>query len=225
MAADPGSLDARGPRWQHLDVALLPIAVLSAALIPIHIGDIYSGLPAHPLFLHVPVVLIPLVTIAAVAIALRERWLAQIGLLVAVVGVAALIAMILTMGAGTALADKLSSRGAPFAGDQGGGFGNRPDYIAQHADAARQLRILMFLFVIGLVLLVLSDRIGRGLTRLGGIGELLARRPSGIVLRVAVVLLAIGCFVMVIRVGDLGAKAVWLDRTGGGGGPGGFGSP
>jgi hypothetical protein len=224
MAADPGSLEARGPRWQHLDVALLPIAVLSAALIPIHIGDIYSGLPAHPLFLHVPVVLIPLVTIAAVAIALRERWLAQIGLLVAAVGVAALIATILTMGAGTALADKLSSRGAPFAGDQGG-FGNRPDYISQHADAARQLRILMFLFVIGLVVLVLSDRVGRGLTRLGGVGELLARRPSGIVLRVAVVVLAIGCFVMVIRVGDLGAKAVWLDRTGGPGGGGGFGSP
>ena len=224
MAADPGTIDARGHRFEHLDVALLVVAVLSAALVPIHIGDIYSGLPAHPLFLHVPVVLIPLVTIAAVAVAVRERWLAQIGLLVAAVAVVALIGTILTMGAGTALADKLTQgRGTPFAGDPGAG--SRPDYISQHADAARQLRILMFLFVIGLVVLVLSDRAGRGLARLGGIGELLARRPSGIVLRVAVVVLAIGCFVMVIRVGDLGAKAVWLDRTGGPGGAGGLGSP
>jgi hypothetical protein len=221
MARDPGTSNARGHRFEHLDVTLLVVAVLSAALVPIHVGDIYSGLPAHPLFLHVPVVLIPLVTIATVAIALRERWLAQIGRLVAAVAVVALIGTILTMGAGTALADQLTQgRGTPFAGDPSAA--SRPDYISQHADAARQLRILMFLFVIGLVVLVLSDRVGRGLTRLGGIGELLARRPSGIVLRVAVVVLAIGCFVMVIRVGDLGAKAVWLDRTGGSSG---LGSP
>jgi hypothetical protein len=224
MAADPGALSTRGSRWEHLDVALLAVAFLSALLIPIHIGDIYSGLPAHPLFLHVPVILIPLVTIASVALVARVQWLVQYGLLVAAVAVVALIATVLTMGAGTALADKLSEAGR---GGEGGAFAGstgRPDYISQHADAARLLRILMFLFVIGLIVLVLSDRVGRGLTRLGRVGELIGRRPSGIVLRIGVVVLAIACFVQVIRVGDLGAKAVWLNRTGGGG-PGGFGSP
>ena len=83
----------------------------------------------------------------------------------------------------------------------------------------------MFLFVIGLVVLVLSDRVGRGLTRLGGAGALISRRPVALALRAGVVLLAIACFIQVIRVGDLGAKAVWLDRTGGGPPGGGFGSP
>ena len=36
-------------------------AMLSFALIPIKINTIYSGLPAHPLFLHVPVILLPVV--------------------------------------------------------------------------------------------------------------------------------------------------------------------
>jgi hypothetical protein len=225
MAADPGALPTRGSRWEHLDLALLALAFLSAALIPIHIGDIYSGLPAHPLFLHVPVILIPLVTIAAVALAARVQWLAQYGLLVAAVAVAALIATVLTMGAGTALADKLSEEGRGGGGVNPSAVADRPDYISQHADAARLLRVLMFLFVIGLVVFVLSDRVGRGLTRLGGVGELVSRRPITLVLRVGVVLLAIACFIQVIRVGDLGAKAVWLDRTRGGGPGGGFGSP
>jgi hypothetical protein len=224
MAADPGTLRTEGSRFEHLDVALLALAFLSAALIPVHIGDIYSGLPAHPLFLHVPVIMIPLVSIAAVALSARVQWLAQYGLLIATVAVGTLIATVLTMGAGTALADKLTSEGRGGGGVNPSASADRPDYISQHADAARVLRILMFLFVIGLVVLVLSDRVGRGLTRLGGVGALISRRPIALALRVGVVLLAIACFIQVIRVGDLGAKAVWLDRTGGGPG-GGFGSP
>lgn len=224
MADDPGTHATRGSRWQHLDLALLALAFLSAALIPIQIGDIYGGLPAHPLFLHVPVVLIPLVAIAAIALVARVQWLAQYGLPVAAVAVAALIATVLSMGSGSALAHKLRAEGRGGGGVNPSASADLPDYISQHAAAARLLRILMFLFVIGLVVLVLSDRVGRGLTRLGGVGDLISRRPIALVLRVGVVLGAIACLIQVIRVGDLGAKAVWLERTGGGPG-GGFGSP
>ena len=47
---------------------LAVLAVLSLALIPIHITTIYSGLPAHPLLLHVPVILIPVATIWALVL-------------------------------------------------------------------------------------------------------------------------------------------------------------
>ena len=50
------------------------LGVLTFALIPIKINTIYSGLPAHPLFLHVPVILIPVAALAALALAARPSW-------------------------------------------------------------------------------------------------------------------------------------------------------
>ena len=64
--------------------ALLGIAgLLTFVLIPVHFNTVYGGLPAHPLFVHVPVILIPTVgaalnllggvTIARAALGLLAR--------------------------------------------------------------------------------------------------------------------------------------------------------
>ena len=55
------------------------LGLLTFALIPIRINTIYSGLPAHPLFLHVPVILIPVVGVAALALVARPAWWAAQG--------------------------------------------------------------------------------------------------------------------------------------------------
>ena len=54
------------------------LAILSFALVPVHITTIYSGLPAHPLFLHVPVILIPVARSGAV-LAARPAWFRRSG--------------------------------------------------------------------------------------------------------------------------------------------------
>jgi hypothetical protein len=79
------------------------LGILTFALIPIRINTIYSGLPAHPLFLHVPVILIPVVGVAALVLAARPAWFPRHGVWVTLVTVVALGSLNLTMGAGKAL--------------------------------------------------------------------------------------------------------------------------
>ncbi len=41
--------------------------------------NLLAAIPSHPLFVHVPVVLVPLAAIGAIAIAVRPRWMAAYG--------------------------------------------------------------------------------------------------------------------------------------------------
>lgn len=193
---------------------LLCATVLCPALIPVHILEAYGGLPAHPLLLHVPVILIPVVTIWSLLLVARPAWVERQGLTAATVAVIALAGTILTAGAGEALRKALHL-GA------GGGFGDTGSLIARHAHAADILRLLMFAFVLVLIVYVLARRVaaGRilGRERLDGV---LSAQLTARVLATLLVGLAIGCGYFVFHTGDLGAKAVWANRLHGGSGGG-----
>jgi hypothetical protein len=197
------------------------LGLLTFALIPIRINTIYSGLPAHPLFLHVPVILIPVVGIAALALAARPAWWAAHGVWVTAVAVVGLGALNLTMGAGKALRADL---GIPIAGF--GGPGGQASLIARHEHAADLLRIFMILFT---ALLIVSLAVYRGESGLGisALDRLLAgvrdSAAATIALRAATAVLALLCLYFVFHTGDLGAKAVWQGRVHSGGGFGGAG--
>jgi len=109
MSSDTHAAPATRSGWSpaRLEAALLALWAVALLLIPIRIGTAYSGLPAHPLLLHVPVILIPVVSVAAVLFAFRPRLSARFGLALAAVGVAALAGTNLTMGAGQALRAQL----------------------------------------------------------------------------------------------------------------------
>lgn len=80
----------------------LLIGFLAAlAVIPIEIRSLF-GLPAHPLLLHAPVVLIPLLGIAAIALVIRRDWLARYGVALAIGAIVTLGATNLAVGAGEA---------------------------------------------------------------------------------------------------------------------------
>ncbi|HEX3688961.1 MAG TPA: DUF2231 domain-containing protein [Solirubrobacteraceae bacterium] len=202
------------------------LGVLTFALIPIKINTIYGGLPAHPLFLHVPVILIPAAGLAALALAARPGWWARHGVWVTLVAVVALGALNLTMAAGKALKQDL---GMPIAGF--GGAGGPGSLISRHEHAADLLRIFMILFTAVLIVslaLFRSDR-GAPVTGIGPVDGLVARLrsvPAVLVLaRAATAVLAVLCLYFVFHTGDLGAKAVWQGRIHGGGfGGGGAGS-
>jgi hypothetical protein len=204
------------PEW-----TLAILAVLTFALIPIKINTIYSGLPAHPLFLHVPVILIPVATIAAVVLAIWPRLYARHGIWVAAVAIVALGALNLTMSAGEALRSDL--------GLEGGGGPGPAGLIARHADAAGKLRILTIAFTALLLIAVAVYRtVGPRVTGLGpvdgGLQAIRSRVALGGVLRALVGVLALASLYFVFHVGDLGAKAVWQGRLNGGG-RGGFTFP
>jgi hypothetical protein len=207
-AAGGASRRSVNPEW-----ALAVLAVLTFALIPIQINTIYSGLPAHPLFLHVPVILIPVAALAALALAARPRWFGRHGVWVGLVAVCALASTNLTMGAGEQLRSDL------------GGF-DSGSLIDRHAHAASILRILLILFVAALLIAIAVWRTdGPRVTGVRPVDGALAfvRRtaPFGVLLRVMVVVLAAASLYFVFHVGDLGAKAVWQGRAGHRGGPGG----
>jgi hypothetical protein len=216
MTAESSALPAKtravNPEW-----ALAVLALLTFALIPIQINTIYSGLPAHPLLLHVPVILIPVAGIGALVLVARPRLFARHGLWIGLVAVIALGATNLTIGAGHALRDDLNLQGAGI--------------IAQHASAADTLRIVLIVFTALLLIAVAVFRTaGPRVTGLGPVDGALAAIRSGpalgAALRVIVAVFAVVGLYYVFHTGDLGAKAVWQHRLGGGGGgfPGGGGT-
>jgi len=183
------------PPWE---LVLLGLTVLSLALIPVHIHEAF-GLPAHPLLLHVPVVLVPVAGIAALVLVARPAWLDRYGLTLGVLSVAATAATILTVGAGQA-----------FRADRAEGFGGAGEAgrLAEHAEAGENLRLVVIAFTVALLVTLLLRR----LLRRGG--------PAEAILRGVVVVLAVLAVFFVIRTGHLGAQLTW-ERDGGGGPPGG----
>ena len=210
---------ARPPRvdWRRAEFVLTGLAFLGFFSLPIRITTIYDGLPAHPLFVHVPVVLIPTTIIVAIIFAFRTDWFTRYGIALALVSIVAMSSIFITMQAGAALRGALNLQG-PAA-----------KLISEHSQAAHILAIVYVLFTATLIVSFASMRISGGMpTGLGIIDSLLAPRASFTALRVLLVLLCIGAGYMTFRTGDLGAKAVWQGRLQGqrgGGFGGGFGGP
>jgi hypothetical protein len=196
---------ASRPRAEYV---LAGLAILSFALWPVHITTIYSGLPAHPLFLHVPVILIPVATIWAIVLVARPAWFMRSGVLLGIVTVVALAATFLTIGAGEALRGALHLNG---------GFGPSA-LIARHAHAAMLLRDFLILFTGAVIAALFAHRVAAGMVSgLGWLDRLAGNAVALVLSRVALAVLAIVCAYFVFHTGDLGAKAVWQGRLSGGG--------
>ena len=203
-----------GVDWRRAEFVLTLLGFAGFLTLPIRMTTIYDGLPAHPLFVHVPVVLIPVTILAAIAFAARTEWLGRYGIALSLVAIVAMSSIFLTMQAGAALRGALNLQG-PAA-----------KLISEHAQAAHILAYIYVLFTALLIVVFAAQRIGSGMpTGLGLVDRLLSGRSMFAGLRIALVLLALGAGYMVFRTGDLGAKAVWQGRlqAARGGGPGGFG--
>jgi len=160
-------------------------AVVTLALWPVQIHRAFE-LPAHPLIIHVPVVFIPILGLAALAAMFNFRWFERYGVLIAAFSVVSLAATLLAVGAGEAFRDEQEAR-AP------GGVIDDPT-MHDHADAGITVRLAMVILTANLVGLLFARRLPRG---------------AAVVLRVLAVLLALTAIVMVIRTGHLGAKLAW----------------
>jgi hypothetical protein len=191
------------------EVGLAILGVLTFALIPLHINTISSGLPAHPLFVHVPVILVPVATIGALVLVARPALFAGHGLWLGLVTVVALGSLDLAAGAGSALRSDL--------GLGHGASGQVASLVSQHSHAANMLRILSVLFTAAFLTTMAMYRHEDGSTVGVGLADralamLRARPVAGTALRAVIAVLALASLFYVYRTGDLGAKAVWLGR-------------
>jgi len=213
--APPSPGGRGGVDWRRAEFVLTLVAFLGFLALPIRITTIYSDLPAHPLFVHVPVVLVPATVVAAVVFMIRTDWFSRYGIALALTAIVAMSSLFLTLQAGAALRGALNLQG------------EAANLISRHAQAAHILTITYVLFTATLIVTFAAQRISSGMvTGLGIVDRLLSVGAIFTVLRVAMVLLSIGAGFMTYRTGDLGAKAVWQGRlqssqTGGGAfGPG-----
>jgi uncharacterized membrane protein len=187
--------------WRRAEFVLTLLGFLGFLTLPIRITTIYSGLPAHPLFVHVPVILIPTTVIAAVIFMIKPEWFSRYGIALAVVSIAAMSSTFLTMQAGASLRAALNLQG------------QAANLISQHAQAAHILAIVYVLFTATLIVTFAARRISGGMpTGLRIVDVPLTPKSMFTSLRVLLVLLSIGAGYMCFRTGDLGAKAVWAGR-------------
>jgi hypothetical protein len=202
MSTDTVTSRARaGVDWRRAEFVLTALGVLGFFTLPIRITTIYSDLPAHPLFVHVPVILIPATVIAAIVCMVRPKWFGRYGIALAVVSIVAMSSVFISMQAGAALRRELNLQGPAV------------HLISEHSQAAHILAIVYVAFTAVLIVTFAAQRISGGMpTGLSLVDRPLAGRSMFAVLRVLLVMLSIGAGVMCFRVGDLGAKAVWQGR-------------
>ena len=156
--------------------------------------DTISGLPVHPLVVHVAVIVLPLSALAFVAIVLVRRlrrsygWLTLLGLF-----------------AGTAAAVAAKESGEALA--------KRVGTPATHASYGDLLPLIgAVLAIVALVWMVMQRQSARRAAGAGASGE--PARDSGAVkvLGAAGIVAAVATLVMTVLVGHSGAEAVWGNR-------------
>lgn len=156
------------------------------------------GLPAHPLLVHAPVVLIPLAAFTALVALVWTGGRRPLALATVLLAWAGAVGAVLAAGAGEALQNAL---------------GEDNPLVHDHAELGESLRIIAFVFALAatvFVAVVWADRLP--VAAESGIGRLLRRRGAVVGAGVLMVLLAALATGWTIQTGHSGAKAVWQEE-------------
>ena len=143
------------------------------------------GLPAHPLFVHLPLVLVPMAALASVVLAVRPQWRRRSSLALAVVALVAMVATFLAMQSGEAF--------EPAVRDVVD--------ISTHKSLAQTTRLLVALFFVGTVAVAVLDRMA------GDARPWAAKAAQAGIAVTALVSLAGS--IWMFRTGHEGARLVW----------------
>lgn len=174
------------------------------------------GLPAHPLLVHLPVVMIPLAAIGAILIAVRQSWLDRFGWWVVGFSFVGFIGAVLAAGSGEGLEERVDETAA----------------LEEHAEMGETARLVSLIFF----LVVLAVVGYRWYTRRQAAAA--AATPTetdavdapasasshtprivAIVSSVLLIASAVGATATIVSAGHQGAKATWneLEDEGGDG--------
>ncbi len=156
-------------------------------------------LPAHPLFVHTPLVLMPLLALAVLAVAIRPGWRRSFGPLLIVASLALVVVTILATESGEAFDEVLDKQGIEID-------------IEDHQALGEATRLLVIVFAgllvaSSVVALMGPSRPGR--SRSASRGPRGALGAVGHALAAATVLVGVLASVWMFRTGHEGAKVVW----------------
>jgi len=163
--------------------------------------DTISGIPSHPLFVHIPAVLLPLAAIGVIIMVIRPAWKERYQWATLVVGFLGMLGAILAAGSGEDLEERLEAAG-------------QSETWESHAEAGELARTVSILFFVLLLAYVLIPWFLRRRARAGAAADTAAPASGGPkwlapVLAVAVVAGAAVSTITVIDAGHSGAKAHW----------------
>lgn len=153
-------------------------------------------LPAHPLFVHTPLVLMPLLTVVAIVVAVRPPWRASFGVWTILGSLGLLVTTMFAVQSGEAFDEALQRQGAILD-------------ISAHEELAETTRIFVLLFVLfSVVTAVLAFRSSR--PRAASVGAAAASSVENA--KNTVTMVGHACAVLAVVIGLLGS--VWMFRTG-----------
>ena len=160
--------------------------------------DTIGGLPAHPLVVHLPVVLIPLAFVGVLLMIVRPSLLPRLGVPVAVIAGLGFLGSIVAAGSGEELEEQFESAGETISGT-----------LHDHAEMGENVQWiagLFFLLVLGWVLFAWWRR------RAGeeqAVAKVRKPRVVHTLLAVLVAVSGVAATYAVYATGHSGAKSVW----------------
>ena len=173
----------------------------------------FFGVPAHPLMVHLPVVLLPLAAVGALLLLVRRSWYDRYKWVVVIIAGLGALSGVLAAATGESLEEALSREDRRLI-----------ESHAEMGETARLMGIVFFLVVLAWVLIpIFLERRAATSAPAAAVGSDVARRPSGApswlrpVLAVLVALTAIGSVWTVVDAGHSGAERVWEEDSGGDG--------
>lgn len=158
--------------------------------------DLINGIPAHVLFVHVVVVLVPLTALALIFCAAFPSVMRRFGLALPILALVSLISVPLTTSAGEWLERHVDS----------------DPLVRKHAELGDQLLPWVIgLFVVATGVWWAYRRTARGVTETAGETGAEVGMPLRVTAAVLSLAVGVGAGVQVYRIGDSGAKAAWHD--------------
>ena len=157
-----------------------------------------SGLVAHPLLVHIPVVLIPLAAIGVIVIAVRPSLMRMFGPVVAALAGVGFVGALLAANSGEALEERFEEAGQSISK-------TLHDH-AEMGDGARLFALIFFVLVLAWVLFAWWRR------RAGedkAVQKVRKPKVIALVLAVLAVIGAVSATVSVTLTGHSGAESVW----------------
>lgn len=149
----------------------------------------FQDLPLHPMLVHAPIVLIPLLIVVALGYAVVVRLRAVTEWAVVALAVLAPIATWATRESGYRLEDRLAERDA------------LPEELAADVNEHAELSYVLIWLVAGLAVAAIAVVVANRVTS--------PQAPIAIGLVVAVIALSVLSAIYLYRTGDLGARMVW----------------
>lgn len=170
--------------------------------------DTLFGLPAHPLLVHIPIVLLPLAAIGVVVMAIRASWHRRYRWVVLGMGAAGALGTILAAQAGEELERRII-------GVEGAEAASSWERHTGLGETARNVAIVFLVVLVAFVFLPWwNERRSLAPDASGSATPPAASRNiriATVVMSALAILASIGTVVTVIRAGHTGSKSVWED--------------